>query len=226
MSTPHCFGSIQACATRWADVDAAGTPQAGADTGYVTDALIQLGVGVELEPGADITQKNGCGAVCQAFKEPDRIKRVTLSATFCELDSELVQLLVGGSVLVNGSSEAIGYELPTVDDTPKAGGVLEVWSKAWDGDSQAVLSANAQYFHFVFSHAKFSPGDFTIEEENFVTFPVNGFSTPNTSLATDGPFNDWPADVITAGGISSSGGWFFDDTIPTAQCGYTTVPAQ
>lgn len=225
MAGPHCFGSIQCCFLRWAAVTSAGAPSAGAQNGYVTDAIIQLGVGIELKEGVDAEQTNGCGALCQTFRTPDRIKRTTLSTELCQLDSALIQLMVGGSVITSGGN-VMGYELPTVDDDPNDGGVLEVWSTAWDSDSQAVLSGQAQRFHFVFPWSKFSPGQFTLESENFLAFPMEGFSDPNPQVTVNGPYNDWPAYVSTFGGITASGGWFLDSTVPTPACAYATVPAQ
>lgn len=222
----NCYGSIQACRLRWAAVNEAGVPQAGASNGYVTDSLIQVGVGIELEAGADVTQKNGCGALCQAFRQPDLIKRVTLGTTLCQLDAELIQLMVGGTVIMDGA-DAIGYELPTISDTPNPGGVLEVWTYAWDGEAQATLNvADAAYFHFVFPHARFAPGDFTLEAENFLQFPLDGYSDANPNVTTNGPYNDWPASVQAIGGITASGGWFLDTVLPEAACDYLTVPAQ
>lgn len=219
----NCYGSIQACMLRWAVVNEAGQPQPGASNGYQSDALIQVGVGVELEAGADVSQKNGCGALCQAFRQPDLIKRVTLEIPLCQLDAELIQLAVGGTVITSGGL-AIGYELPTLSDTPNPGGVLEVWTYAWDGESQAALAGAARYFHFVFPHARFSPGNFTLEAPNFLQFPLVGYSDANPNVTINGPYNDWPAAVVAIGGITASAGWFLDTTIPTAACGYQTVP--
>lgn len=225
MANLTCVGSIQTCLLRWANVTAAGAPQPGADDGYRTDALIQVGVAVVKEEGTESIRKNGCGAICQSFKAPDKIKRVTLSTSLCELDSELIQLMVGGEIFVEAGN-TIGYQLPTVDDAAPNGGVFEVWTKAWDGDSQAVLNvADAAYWHFVFPKAQFSPGDFTTAEDGFLEFPLEGFGDPNPQVTANGPYNDWPTGVANAGGVTSSGGWFLDDTLPASNCGYVTVPS-
>lgn len=219
-----CYGSIQACLLRWANVTAGGAPQPGASNGYRTDSLIQISVSTELEAGVDVTKKNGCGSICQSFKEADKIKRVSLSTSLCNLDSELIQLMVGGDTF-RSAGTTLGYQLPTVDDDAPNGGCLEVWTKAWDGDSQATLTGLAAYWHFVFPRAKFAPGDFSTQNDDFLEFPLDGFSDPNPLITANGPYNDWPTFIAGPGGITSSMGWFLDSTLPASACGYVTVPS-
>jgi hypothetical protein len=219
-----CYSSIQACLLRWANVTAAGVPQPGADDGYRTNSLIQLGVSTELEAGVDTTLKNGCGDICAAFKEQDKIKRVGLSTSLCKLDSELIQLMVGGETFVSAGT-TMGYQLPTVDDAATNGGVLEVWTKAYDGDAQATIGADAAYWHFVFPRTRWSPGDFSTASDAFLEFPLTGFGDPNPSVSANGPYNDWPTFIANAGGITSAMGWYLDDEIPASACGYVTVPS-
>jgi hypothetical protein len=38
-----------------------------------------------------------------------------------------------------------------------------------------------------------------------------------------GPFGDFPTAVVADGGITTSMGWFVDDELPEAQCGYIEV---
>lgn len=222
MPAPHCYGSIQARMLRYAKVTSGGAPDTGASNGYRTNALIQVGVGVELSTGADVEQLNGSGGICQAYKEADKVKRTNLDTTLCQLDSELIQLAVGGEVILDGG-DAIGYELPTSDDAANIGGSLEVWTEAWNGDTAATSGGNALYWHFVFPWVEFAPGDFTLEGNTFLAFPMSGFGKTNTSLTVNGPFDDWPAAVAAHGGITSSGGWFLDTALPTTSCGYIEV---
>lgn len=224
MPTPHCFGVVQARLIRVAQLTQAGLPIAAPEGGYRTNAVIDVGVTVEVEVGEEQIQRNGSGDLCQVFKDRDRVKRVGLTMNLCQLDSELIQLLVGGTVIQDGSGDTIGYQLPLEDDAEPNPTSFELWATAWDGTSQAVLAGTAQYFHFVFPFTRWSPGAFTVNNQ-LLTVPLTGFSTPNDVMPDDGPFDDWPADVESAGGITSSGGWFLDPTLPETNCGYIAVPA-
>lgn len=225
----HCYGSLQVCALRVAALTAGGAPDPGVDNGYVSDAIIQATIGVEVEEGDELILKNGCGALCQTFKDTDRIKRATVDLELCQLDAELIQLLIGGDLFSDtGTGDTIGYQLPFVADAAPNGVCLELWSKAWDGASQATptfLGGNAAYFHWVFPLTKWQMGDMTLEND-ILTVTTNGFGTENSSMWVGGPYNDWNVDVENAGGITAAFGWFFDDVLPTAECGFVEVPAR
>jgi len=227
MPTPHCFGSLQVCALRIAALDSSGAPLAGASNGYVTDALIQASVSLELNTGDEFVLKNGCGAICQTFRDCDRILRASVDLELCQLDSELISLLIGGGTLFTdtGTGDAIGYELPNSTIDCPDGVSLELWTKAWDGSSQAAAPflAAPSYFHFVFPKTRWQMGDLTMENE-IMTIPLTGIADENPGMPTNGPYDDWNVDVAAAGGITNVGGWFLDDTLPTATCGFVAVP--
>jgi hypothetical protein len=227
MPSPHCYGSLQVCALRVAALDASGAPLPGASNGYVSDSLIQASVSLELETGDDFTLKNGCGAICQTFRDCDRIKRAAVDLELCTLDSELIALLIGAGTLFTdtGTGDAIGYELPSSAIDCPDGVSLELWTKAWDGASQAAAPflGAPSYYHFVFPKVRWQMGDLTMENE-IMSIPLTGIADENPGMDADGPFDDWNADIILAGGFTTVGGWFLDDTLPTAACGYIAVP--
>lgn len=225
MAEPHCFAPLQVCAVRVAALTAAGAPQTGAGYGYVSDAVIDAAVGIEVSEGAEVEQKNGCGAICQTFRGEDQISRATVSMNFCVLDLELIWLLVGGDLFSTGG-DTFGWQPPQLADPAPNGVCLELWAKAWDGAQQATpasTSSNAAYLHFVFPQFKATLGEFTLEGENFTQIPVSGFSTENANITINGPYDDWPVGVSTGGGITSAFGVFLDDTLPTAACGFINV---
>jgi len=231
MAEPHCFGSLQVCALRVAKLNAAGSPVTGASNGYVSDALVMAKVTTEIEEGDEFTLKNGCGSICQTFKDCDRVKRVTVEMELCQLDSELLSLITNGSNITKISSgDSIGYELPEANDVCSNGVSLELWTKAWDGSAQATpVSVGAggltpAYWHWVMPSVKFQIGDLTLENE-ILKVPVKGFGNANPRITANGPFDDWPSDIVARGGITSSAGWFLDSVIPTATCGFINVPS-
>lgn len=227
MAEPHCFAPLQACRTRVAALTAGGAPDDGADSGYVTDALIDAQIGFEIEEGIDLTQKNGCGAICQTFKGDDEIKRATITLNLCTLDFELMWLMIGGDLKVVGG-DTFGWEIPKLSDPAPNGFSLEIWAKAWDGAQQATppsTGSNAAYFHFVFPSVKAQIGDFTMEGENFTIIQINAFSSENENLTVNGPFDDWPVAIAAQGGITAAMGvWLESEALlPDAECGFIPV---
>lgn len=226
MSNPICFGSLQACAIRLAKITAAGAPDVGASNGYVSDALISLQVSVELTEGDEFEQKNGCGAICQTFKDCDRIKRLSLSMDLCQLDANLIEFLTDADLFSSGGNP-IGWQFPSVTAACPNGVSLEVWTKAWDGTEQAVptfTDPDAAYWHWVFPRTKWTMGNITMDNSIMVV-PVTGFAEENSSITANGPFNDWPEAVANAGGVTRVGGVFLDASIPTAACAAISVPS-
>jgi hypothetical protein len=225
---PTCFGSLQVCALRVAVLASNGIPEPGADNGYVSDALITVGLGIELSTGDDLEKKNGCGAVCQTYKGPDVIKRATLSMALCELDVQLGQMLVGGALFLDGDDVPVGWEFPHITDAAPNGVCLELWTKAWDSGSQATPTAlgnEAAYWHWVFPKFTGQLDNMTMEA-NFLDFAIKGNGEENPNMSHRGPFQDWPDAVADAGGITAVGGLFLDADLPSADCAFIVVPAQ
>lgn len=220
-----CYTSLQLCAMRVAQLTIAGRPQVpGTNRGYVTDSAIKLQVGVTLKTGVDVEQQNGCGAVCAAFKQPDRIKRVDLALDLCQFDAQLIGLLTDGGVISSGGN-AIGYQFPSTTGADPRPVCLEAWSKAWAGTQQAsppFTAPNAAWIHWVFPYVQFTMGQFTIDNSLMVV-PLTGPGTPNSFITVNGPFDDWPAAVSAAGGITQVGGWFLDGVLPAVTCNYVTT---
>lgn len=227
MANATCYTPLQVCALRVAKLNSTGDAVAGAATGYVSDALIEATLGLEIEEGDEIIKKNGCGDICVNFKDSDRIKRATVTLNLCKLDSELIYLLTGGTLIQDGST-TIGMKVQNFDDDAIDGVCLELWTKAWNGSAQAaptITGSVNSYFHFVLPKARFQLSDLTLANADS-EIPVSGTGEENAGLNIDGPYNDWPTAVTQAGGFDSVVGWFLDDAIPTAACGFTTVPAQ
>lgn len=224
-----CYGSLQVCAYRIAQLNSNGTPWNGANHGLANNTLIDASIEIDLEAGADLTMKNGCGSICQTFKDCDRIKGVNLTLNLCALDAKMIQMMVGGFAFVDsagaGIADYVGYEFPSSTDPCPTGVCLELWTKAWNGTAQATpafSSGSPVYFHWVFPKTTWMLGSMTMEDD-FMTVPLTGYGVENPRITANGPFDDWPVDIAGGGGINAAGGWFFDQTIPTASCELITV---
>jgi len=222
MASPHSYSTLQLLAMRVAKLTAIGAPLTGANNGYVTSTPISAKLGIEKEEGEEFTVKNGVGSICATYKDWDRIKRATLSLELCELDLELIGFLCGGSVLRDlagpGSGNAIAWLASDYNDAAPAPVCIELWTKAYDGDSFATppfLSGAAAYWHFVLPRATFQLDEVTLEN-GFATIPVSGWSETNAHITANGPFDDWNADVAAAGGFTTSLGVELTSSVPTA----------
>lgn len=224
MGTQHCYATLDLCAIRVAQLLSTGAPDTGSEKGYQCDSMIRLGVGVELKAGRDLEHLNGCGKLIAAFKDPDRIKRLTLALDLALLDAELLDLLCGFDLFTSGG-QTIGAQFPAVTGTDQQPVCLEAWSKAMDADVQATpdfTSNAATYFHWVFPRATMQVANFELKNE-FSVIPVTGFGEENDNITVNGPYDDWPAAIVAGGGITRVGGWFFDATLPANTCGKVEV---
>ena len=224
-----CLGSLQVCRIRVAKLTAGGTPDWGAGNGYISDAIIQADLSVELSSGDDFELKNGCGDIAQQYKDCDRPKRVNIDIEFSQLDSELVGLLTNSDTFYDaGEDVTIGGQLASSTDPCPYGVALEMWTKAWNSNQQANASliggssSDVLYWRWFFPFVRFQIGNMTLQND-ILRIPVTGYAQENDDMVSYGPYYDFPAAVQNAGGITTSMGWFLDDELPAAQCGYIEV---
>ena len=227
----HCFGALQACYMRVARLDANGSPLVGANNGYVTDALVEMTMDPEIEAGVKLIKKNACGTLCQVFQDCDQLSGLKFDMELCKLDGWLISFLVGGSRILDlagtGLGDLIGFEFPGTDAACPNGVSVEIWQKAWDANTQATPpfagGTTRVWFHWVFPKTTWMVGQHKFFND-FSPIMVTGHAFENPRITSNGPFDDWPADVASYGGITNLGGWFFDSATPTVACGPTTVP--
>lgn len=219
-----CVTSLDLCAIRVAQLNTGGAPVAGASNGYVSNAPVKLQVKVTTEKGDDLTKKNGCGIIAATYQSPAQMKGLELSLDLCQLDAELIALMTGSTVISSGGN-AVGFQLPEVGSSPSPI-CFEAWTKAWSSDSQLVAPVTdpeATWLHWVFPMTRWVQGDFTLEHDLLIV-PLSGVCSENVSITSNGPFDDWPSEIVSLGGITRLCGWFYDTEYPDADlCTYTSV---
>lgn len=224
--TPTCFDSLQVCAMRIALLGSNGVPLAGATNGYGTDALINVDISLDIEAAEEKTKKNGCGSTKQHYIGDDKIKGAKLGMALCELDLQLAAMMCGGDMITRLSDDLVfGWQWPKLADAAPYGVCLEVWTKAWDGNSQAILDIDVAYWHWVFPKVKMQLADHKLEDD-FLEFALKGSGLENPEMSHAGPFQDWPSDIVALGGITSAGGLWLENDLPTSDCDFIVVPAQ
>lgn len=221
MPNSTCAGQLQVCMMRIARLNSTGGPLAGASNGYISDDLVSIDVGLELNDGDEFILKNGCGSIAQSFKDCDRVKRATLSMKLSVLDAEIIELLTGAAAF-SSAGTVIGFQVPKSTASCSNGASVEVWAKAWDGSAQYSIASVPQYQHWVFPKVKMQLDKMTFEND-VLQVALVGTSEENLKITSNGPFDDWPLAVRNGDGVTSCAGVFLDGTLPTAQCGYVTV---
>lgn len=180
-------GSLFALGMRLTRLGADGSPLVGPENSYVTDALVQLELGLEYEDGNEIVQRNGSGNLCLTYKAPDSLKRGTISSMqVCTPDPIILQFLAGGTIIEDGAGNPIGYAAPKVGSDPVPNGVsIEFWTRGIiDGSEQG-------YFWWVAPKTKLRPSDgWTISGEDPLLPELEGSAEQNPNWG-DGPGNDW-----------------------------------
>lgn len=224
MATNHRYGSLNLCALRLTRLNSGGHPVPGAGNGYVTTAPIKLDLTSNTEKGDSATQKNGCGVICQTYTNPDTLDSLGLSLDLCQNDPELLEIMTGATLLSGGGGVPRGLKAPAVGSTPPLV-ALEAWTLAWDNSVQAQQSlvGAATYMHWVFPSTQWTLGNTSLAA-GILTVSLTGTGAENKSLTVNGPYDDWPTDVATSGGIDRLYGWFYDGAIPTVSTdGYISV---
>lgn len=225
MPGSHCFSLRQVCATRVTRLDENGSPMTGAGNGLVSNALISAQIDPDVEAATTSTVKNACGDVCATARDCDKLLGVNVTLNLCQLDAQLLYFAIGGDLFLDlagdGVGDVLGMQLPLSTDACANGVALELFAKAWDGGQQATPpfggGTAVAYYHFVFPKVTFQIGQNTFEDA-FATITLNGYSSENSNITANGPYDDWPTDIAAAGGVTSSMGFFLDTNLPESDC--------
>lgn len=205
-----CLSSVNACRLRVARLNAAGFLDEGPENLYVSDALISIGSTPDVEAGTVLTQRNGCGVICVRVKNDDEVPSYSLALSLCHLDSMLIEMLTGATVIEVGG-EVVGLQMPKLGTT-KPSVSVEAWSEARTSTQQATDGVNALWFRWVWPNVTWTIAAHTIEAGVLVV-QLTGVAEENDQMGL-GPAEDFP-EAITA-----AEAWFLDDSIPDAACGY------
>lgn len=132
-------GSLFALGMRMTKIDVLGVPIVGAQSSYVSDALVAVSIGLEYEEGTEIIQKSGSGRVCLTYRAPDTLKRGTISDfQVCTPDPNVLEFMIGGDVISTGSATA-EVQTVTITGTPTGG----TFTLTFDGETTGPIDFDA-----------------------------------------------------------------------------------
>lgn len=149
-------------------LDDCGSVVTGTDNQWVSEGFISVQQSPQWENGAEFTVKAANGDLCVNEKDGDRLKRINLTITLCEVDPVVYELMGFDPVLRAG--EAVGYLVGEEVSRAKFG--FEVWGGVAGG---ACVGGQVPYEHLAFgwvenakvgdSSTEYAPGQIQITAE-------------------------------------------------------------
>ena len=224
MANLTCANLLHVDHIRALRLNAAGQVVAAADGAYEHEQAILLGYTPVTPDRQTAEQRQGNGEICATYRErPHAPDSVDLTLNLCQLDAELIELLVGGEVITQGTGAAgdtIGWLAPTDSTVNEDGVALECWSKMWNNNQRANFGGQPGWFRHFFPRTSWQLGEQSISGEGFLTVQLTGVGEPNSAFGTG-----WEEDPIATAVGESPWGYHLDDTKPDPVCGYVTTVA-
>lgn len=180
MAQDNAF-SVGGVALRISRLAADGTLVKGASAAYVTKKFVSINFTPEYEAGDEFTTKNAAGTICATWKQPDSLKRITLSLEVCDPDTELHQILAGGQLL-SKNGRSVGWASPQVGEDATPNGVaIEAWSYAGLDGKRA---GQDPYWRWVFPYAQVRPSGERALQNGIMAVNFEGWGVGNTGFGT------------------------------------------
>lgn len=203
--------------------DCTNVPVAGANNGYAFGGITAVTWEPVVEDGETTTVKDMCGNICVRDLQCDQTVGYNVEITLCRPDNELVSLVTGEPTILDGDGNTIGYF--QLDDSNCAPFVsLELFEKL----PESACTAGVQFRRIIFPKIRITQ---TAPERQGPIRLLKLAGTAESGLGSgwdDGPFQDSPVDFSTL--MTADQRFFmaevYDDTAPTANCGYIAVPVQ
>lgn len=209
-----CDAAIHLCRVRVTRLDSTGSPVAGPNNVYVTDASIQLSVKPQIQAGEDKVLVGGCDCIIASYRGYDKLKRFDLELDLGKIQPGLIEMLTGSTAILDGV-DPIGVWWPndlTCDGTIQPNVCIEGWQTLWTDDHPE--ASPHQYVHWIWPSSFWQISDHTLQND-FLQPKLTGFTRANPNWGL-GIFGEQPE---AAGDL---GGFFYVDAMPTASCGYQT----
>lgn len=208
--------SVNGTHIRITRLGANGAPLVGTNNSYVTKAFVSLSLSPEFEDGDELTRKAASGEVCVSHKTADTLKRVNISISLCNVDPEFTQMISGGVLLEDGSSNSVGWLAPQIGvDALPNGVAIEVWSKATLNGKPAPVNP---YYHWLVPYAVMRLSGEQVIQNDLLETTFEGWGVGNAA------FDDGPAAPLWPWQSDRAYGYTRTSTVP-AGVGYQAVVA-
>lgn len=210
MSSPICPSVLHLCFVRATSVSAVGDPVGPPNNYYCTANPMMLTITPDILTGDSKDMKGGCDQLIATYRGQDILKRFNLELDMGTVEPGLEELLTGGGAILDGSSNAIGLDFQVPCGTQQPYSAIEAWQDLWDCDYQP--SSPYQYMRWVFPSSRWQRAAQTLQND-FNQPKYTGFTVGNPNWG-EGIYGD------TTVSIGPNGGYFYDNELPNAACGW------
>jgi hypothetical protein len=238
----ECLGQYQGCGFRIWELGAnCDIPDPSAAIAYNGQALARANMTVELKEGQEVEATTACGSVAFAVKDNDRIKGWNVELELILWDYEILEAVVGGTLITGGSSispsswrdKTIGWAAPGPDSTDQPAVAVELWSRtASDTGACGAVGADTPLFiRHIWPRAQLQLQDRSFEDGQAAYMKFSGFVGANPKLfprlASLGESHDgegWLGQETVTNLASSTYVQMYSNSVPTQPseaCSYT-----
>lgn len=189
-----CFTPVRGRMARLTRVDGCGRPQCGPCAMATTKGWISAAFSPQTEEGEAINVTNANGETCVSEPACPRMTGITVTITFCQVDTDIFTFVTGQDPLTNDRGENVGFDLGDIPCT--SGFALETWTGVASQTGCDGTSGGAEYGYQVLPWITGARlGDWTVENSN-VTFSITGTARSGSGWGV-GPYDvqDYAGDV-------------------------------
>jgi hypothetical protein len=185
-----CFSIVRGRVLRATALDRCGRIETGPCVSVVTDGFISIGYTSRVTEGEAINVVKANGGTCINDAPPPKWEGHGITATFCEVNPLLFEMLTGQPVIYDADGVPIGFDAQEGIDLAGRGVALELWSDvpsdACDPDD---VNAEGAWGYSILPFLQGGVlGDRTIENAA-ITFTIQGMNTRKGSAWDVGPYN-------------------------------------
>lgn len=125
-----CFTPFKIPRVRVTQLDACGAVVEDSCASIVTDGIITIEMTQELEDREEFFEKNGDGEFCVQETDAPKLKWINITATFCNVDPELVNLVTGAPLVMSDADTPLAIGNRTRSGTiATVNFALEGWNR-------------------------------------------------------------------------------------------------
>ena len=158
-----CVSAVKGRVMRVVTLDACGNPVTGASSSQVvTRGFVSVKATPVYEDGTEYTQKLADGSLCVSDKAPAQLKRVTIDASFCVFDPDLITIISAARLLNSGTATGTGAAFSGSVNANRFS--LDIWQDV-SGNGACTAGGLQQYLYWVWPNlGNGQISDYTIED--------------------------------------------------------------
>jgi len=221
-ATPICPATIHICALRVTRLNVDGSLADGPNNAWISNSPVMLGINPNIIEGESKQVISGCDCICVSYRGFDKLLRFDLDLELCALETGLIEMLTGSSLVTDDSDVPVGIGNSWPDQLdcgqpPQPPTAVEAWASTWIDDAQA--PAPYEFTRYVFPMTFWALDAWQIQND-FLVPKFKGWTRSNTTWpAAGGFYDDYPAGAE----LGPLGGYFWDSELPDALCDYQTA---